>query len=91
MAQLDEDCREVLGVKAKDSIAYTDLYDALTARQFHGKGWPQGMTESLYRRIEDEALLRMAAIVSPVHGDTLGPNILKLSSGQLFHEVSLGS
>lgn len=29
----------------------------------------------------------MAAIVSPRAGDKLGPNILKLSSGQLFLEV----
>lgn len=56
MRQLDEDCREALGLVEETPIAYTDLYDALTSCQFHGKGWPAGMTDSLYRRIELEAV-----------------------------------
>lgn len=56
LQSLDKECRQVLGVDESQKIAYTDLYDSLTARKFHGKGWPKGMTESLYRKIEDEAL-----------------------------------
>ena len=53
--KLNQDVCEVLKVDKQTDIAYTDLYDSLTARQFHSKGWPEGMTEELYVRIEKEA------------------------------------
>lgn len=53
--QLQKDVHEVLNLDESTDIAYTDLYDSLTARQFHDKGWPKGMTEELYIRIEKEA------------------------------------
>lgn len=53
--QLHKDVCEALKVGEETDIAYTDLYDSLTARQFHNKGWPAGMTEELYVRIEKEA------------------------------------
>ena len=53
--RLHQDVCGALGVDEKTDIAYTDLYDALTARQSHGKGWPERMTAELYVRIEKEA------------------------------------
>ena len=52
---LQKDVREALKLDSNTDIAYTDLYDALTARKFHNKGWPDKMTEELYLRIEKEA------------------------------------
>ena len=56
MQQLDSRLRQVLGLDESHSIAYTDLYDALTSLQYHDKGWSPGMTQELYRKVEDEAL-----------------------------------
>ena len=56
MQQLDSRLKPILGLDDSHRIAYTDLYDALTTLQYHGKGWPQGMTQELYREVEDEAL-----------------------------------
>ena len=44
-----------MGLEEGSNIAYTDLYDALTCLKFHGKAWPEKMTEDLYLRIELEA------------------------------------
>ena len=56
MRQLDSKLKPILGLDDSHHIAYTDLYDALTTLQYHGKGWPPGMTQELYREVEDEAL-----------------------------------
>lgn len=53
--QLHKDICTALNLPDSEHIAYTDLYDSLTARKFHDKGWPPGMTEDLYIRIEKEA------------------------------------
>ena len=53
--QLDKEVREALGLDNNAYVAYTDLYDAMTALKFHNKGWPSRMTEELYTRIEMEA------------------------------------
>ncbi len=55
LLQLQRDVCRALSIDESADIAYTDLYDALTARKFHGKGWPEAMTEDLYLRIEKEA------------------------------------
>lgn len=56
LKQLERDCKQAMQLPENESVAYTDLYDALTSRLYHGKGWPESMTEELYRRIEKEAL-----------------------------------
>jgi len=55
LQKLDAEVREAMGLQADSRIAYTDLYDALTALKFHGKAWPEKMTEELYLKIELEA------------------------------------
>lgn len=56
VAELNKDVGQVLGLPEGEKIGWVDLYDALTALHFHGKGWPKGMTEELYRKIESCAV-----------------------------------
>ena len=54
--KLDAAVREALKLPSDHRISYTDAYDALTTLKYHGKGWPEGMTEPLYKKIELEAV-----------------------------------
>ena len=70
-----------------DSDGMYVRYDALTTLQYHKKPVPEGVTPELYRAVEDEALRRMAAIVSPRPTEQHGPDIMRLGMGQLFQQA----
>lgn len=48
--------RTALDLPSDHRVSYTDVYDALTTLKYHQKGWPPGVTEQLYKRIELEAV-----------------------------------
>lgn len=56
LQKLEQEVKKAMGLGSDHRVAYADIFDALTSLQYHGKGWPAGMTEDVYLKIEAEAL-----------------------------------
>ncbi|KAK9915420.1 hypothetical protein WJX75_008934 [Coccomyxa subellipsoidea] len=84
---LEQSVQSALGLPGNHRVHFTDLHDAMTSMRFHGKALPPGMSEELLLAVNREATRRMTALVAPQASEQHGPEMLRLSMGNLFEQI----